>query len=102
MNDKTDLIERTLRVIAAMGEADAKAKGREEIARAANVPDSTTWRILKRLQSQDWAVYDDERRVWQLGPALVALAHAHRRQTRRRLDAIHSEYEALAKEPLKP
>ncbi|MCU7846687.1 MAG: helix-turn-helix domain-containing protein [Candidatus Thiodiazotropha sp. (ex Lucinoma kastoroae)] len=55
---KKDLIERTIQVVMSMATPDLTPKNRDEIALHAGLPGSTTWRILKSLEKQGWAVHN--------------------------------------------
>ncbi len=100
MNSKKDLIERTIQVINSMAHPDLTPKRREEIAQQADLPETTTWRILKSLEKQGWAIHSSKNHTWILGGPLIKLAHAHRRYMLNQMDSIQNDYESVAGESL--
>ncbi|MCB1872010.1 MAG: helix-turn-helix domain-containing protein [Gammaproteobacteria bacterium] len=100
MNSKKDLIQRTIQVINSMAHSDLTPKRREEIAQQADLPETTTWRILKSLEKQGWAVRNPKDHTWTLGSPLIKLAHAYRRYTLNQMSSIQSDYESVAGESL--
>lgn len=100
MSTKKDLIERTIQVVMSMATPDLAPKSRDEIAQQAGLPGSTTWRILKSLEKQGWAVQNPTEHTWFLGKPLIQLAHAHRQYALSQLDAIKEDYQSASGEAL--
>ncbi|MCU7846688.1 MAG: helix-turn-helix domain-containing protein [Candidatus Thiodiazotropha sp. (ex Lucinoma kastoroae)] len=100
MNDKKNHIERAIQVIMSMATPDLAPKNRNEIAKNAGLPGSTTWRILKSLEKQGWAVHNPIEHTWFLGKPLIQLAHAHRQYAISQLDSIKEDYRSVSGEAL--
>jgi len=69
-----------------------RPKSVPEIAQAAGLSVTTTWRVLEALEGAGWAAYDVARAGWKVGDGLAAIARACEDSRRRRVSLLPNRH----------
>lgn len=79
-----------------LSKGDFQGMPLNQVARAADIPNVTAWRLLKTLESQGWAkelqMPGTKTKAWKAGEKLLDVAHAHEHQAMKQVHTIRENF----------